>query len=105
MVRAPALVLGVVTLASVVLLLAWDVTPKSFPDSAHLVLGAIPLALIAVSYLVYQLYVRPRQADLIRAIILGLAFLCWAEISSLVMVVWPRYSTTWRSPCSSSTSS
>jgi len=79
MVRAPALVLGVVTLASVVLLLAWDVTPKSFPDSAHLVLGAIPLALIAVSYLVYQLYVRPRQADLIRAIILALAFLCWAE--------------------------
>src|SRR5579862_7573303 len=79
MFRAIALVLGVVTLASVVLLLAWDVTPKSFPDSAHLVLGAIPLALIAISYLVYQLYVRPRQADLIRAIILALAFLCWAE--------------------------
>ena len=34
--------------------LAWHVAPTAFPDGAHLLLGAMPLALIAVSYLVYQ---------------------------------------------------
>src|SRR5579883_2100310 len=71
--------LGAVTLASVVLLLSLDATPASFPGSAHLVLGTIPLALIAVSYLLYQAYVRPSRAQLVRAVILALAFLCWAE--------------------------
>ncbi|HLG71339.1 MAG TPA: hypothetical protein VK009_13010 [Chloroflexota bacterium] len=66
-------------MASVVLLLVWDLTPESFPDSAHLVFGAIPLALIAASYLIYQAHVRPSRAHLVRAIILALAFLCWAE--------------------------
>lgn len=79
MVRAIAIGLGGLTLASVFALLAWDVTPGSFPGSAHLLLGAIPLALIAVSYLVYQLAVRPSRAELLRAAILALAFLCWAE--------------------------
>ena len=77
--RGLAVSLGVVTMASVVLLLVWDLKPESFPDSAHLVLGAIPLALIAVSYLLYQAHTRPSQAHLLRAIILALAFLCWAE--------------------------
>ena len=77
--KAIAVILGAVTLVSAILLLGWDIAPQSFPDSAHLVLGAIPLALIAVSYLFYQGHVRPSRAHLIRAIILALAFLCWAE--------------------------
>ncbi len=77
--RGLAVGLGAVTMASVVLLLAWDLTPERFPESAHLVLGAIPLALIAVSYLLYQGHARPSRGHLLRAIILALAFLCWAE--------------------------
>ena len=71
--------LGALTMVSVILLLIWDATPNSFPDSAHLVLGTIPLALIAVSYLLYQVHARPPRAHLLRAIILAMAFLCWAE--------------------------
>lgn len=77
--RYLAVVLGAATMASVALLLAWDVNPNSFPASAHLVLGAIPLALIALSYSIYQVHLRPPRAHLVRAIILALAFLCWAE--------------------------
>ncbi len=77
--KALAVGLGALTMVSVVLLLIWDATPDRFPESAHLVLGAIPLALIAVSYLVYQLYVRPTRSQLVRAVILAVAFLCWAE--------------------------
>jgi hypothetical protein len=52
--RAIPLVLGVVTLISVVTLLAWDVDPKVFPARAHDFLAAFPLAMIAIAYLVYQ---------------------------------------------------
>jgi len=74
-----AIVLGAVSLASAILLLGWDVAPERFPASAHLVLGAIPLALIAASYLAYQAHARPSRAGLLRAIVLAAAFLCWAE--------------------------
>ncbi|MDE3074951.1 MAG: hypothetical protein KGJ86_05935, partial [Chloroflexota bacterium] len=77
--RGIAIGLGCVTIASVVLLLAWDASPNSFPNSAHLVLGTIPLALVALSYLIYQAHARPSRAHLARALILALAFLCWAE--------------------------
>jgi len=77
--RFIALVLGALTMAGVALLLAWDVKPDSFPASAHLVLGAIPLALIALSYSIYQIHMCPPRAHVLRAIILAVAFLCWAE--------------------------
>ena len=76
--RAAALALAGLTLVSVGLLLAWDVVPARFPDGAHQALGAAPLALIALAYLVFQGYARPGRGGLLRAAILALAFLCWA---------------------------
>ena len=70
--------LGVITLSSVFLLLAWDIHPKLFPVRAHNLLGALPLALIAVAYLLYQSVRRPGAAELFKAILLAIAFLLWA---------------------------
>jgi predicted exporter len=76
--RTPAIILGVVTLADVVVLLLWDAFPGIFPAGSHAVLGAVSLALIAVAYLVYQLERRPAAAELVKAIMLAAAFLFWA---------------------------
>jgi hypothetical protein len=76
--RTPAVILGVITLADVVVLLVWDAFPTVFPAGSHAVLGAVSLALIAVAYLVYQLERRPAAAELVKAIMLAAAFLFWA---------------------------
>jgi hypothetical protein len=71
-------ILGVLTLFSVVLLLVWDVFPGFYASDAHSLLGALPLALIALAYLVYQTVRRPERAEVFKAILLALAFLFWA---------------------------
>lgn len=76
--RALAVALGVLTLAVVSLLFLWDVAPGLFPPRAHDYLGATPLALIALAYLVYQIAHRPPARDLAKAILLAIAFLFWA---------------------------
>jgi hypothetical protein len=57
------LVLGLVTLISVGVLLAWDVNPKFFPARAHDFLAAFPLAMIAIAYLLYQSARRPAAKE------------------------------------------
>ena len=74
---APAL-LGGLTLLSVVVLLVWDTSPGLFPTRAHDLLGALPLALIAIAYLAYQSIRRPGLAELCKAFLLAIAFLFWA---------------------------
>ena len=59
-------------------LLLWDAFPRVFPARAHTVLGATPLALIALSAAVYQIARRPSWYDLLRTAILAAAFLFWA---------------------------
>jgi MFS superfamily sulfate permease-like transporter len=76
--RAIPVSLGVVTLAGVGLLLVWDVFPRFFPANAHDVLAAFPLVMIAVAYLVYQAEHRPAALELVKAILLVLAFPFWA---------------------------
>jgi len=76
--RALPVILGVVTLASVGVLLAWDVAPRLFSARAHDFLGAFPLAMIAVAYLVYQSAHRPARLEVVKAILLAIAFLVWA---------------------------
>ncbi|MGA3027943.1 MAG: hypothetical protein ABSF98_24585 [Bryobacteraceae bacterium] len=76
--RAISVVLGVVTLAGVAALLAWDAFPGLFPARAHDVLGAFPLAMIAFAYLVYQGAHRPAPLEFVKAILLAVAFLFWA---------------------------
>ena len=59
--RAMSLVLGVLTLVSLGMLLAWNVNPKFFPLRAHGFLAAFPLAMIAITYLLYQSARRPSR--------------------------------------------
>ncbi|MDR3775007.1 MAG: hypothetical protein P4L26_16755 [Terracidiphilus sp.] len=71
-------ILGAGTLAGVLVLLVWDAVPRLFPPRSHDVLGAFPLAMIAVAYLVYQAAHRPAAKDLAKAAMLAMAFLFWA---------------------------
>ena len=69
--RATPVILGILTLLSVAVLLAWDIVPTRFPVNAHAVLGALPLAMIAITYLVYQCVHRPPWRELTKAILLA----------------------------------
>jgi hypothetical protein len=66
--RAVPVTLGAITLAGVGLLFAWDLFSVSCPAGAHDFLAAFPMAMVAVSYLVYHSAHRPaptgiRQSD------------------------------------------
>jgi len=76
--RALSVILGVVTLASVVVLFIWDAFPGLFPSRSHDFLAAFSLAMIAVAYLVYQTAHRPSRSELVKAVLLAIAFLFWA---------------------------
>ena len=76
--RATPMVLGIITLAGVAALFVWDANPALFPAGGHNFLGAFPLAMIALAYLLYQWAHRPSPAELIKAITLAAAFLFWA---------------------------
>jgi hypothetical protein len=76
--RLVPLVLGVATLAGVVLLFVQDAAPGLFPARSHEFLAAFSLAMIAVAYLVFQIANRAAAAELAKAILLAAAFLFWA---------------------------
>jgi hypothetical protein len=76
--RAAPVVLAVAALASVFVLLAWDAYPNVFPADVHNLLGALPLALIGLAYLVYQIIRRPGYAEVFKATLLAIAFFFWA---------------------------
>ena len=76
--RAAVVSLGIITLGSVLLLLFWDLRPQFFPANTHDVLGALPLALIAIAYLIYHWFRRPGAAEMFKALLLATAFLLWA---------------------------
>jgi hypothetical protein len=76
--RALAVILGVVTLVDVAILLVWDAFPGPFPAASHDYLASFSLAVIAVAYLVYQIVHRPAWRELVKAILLAVAFLFWA---------------------------
>ena len=76
--------LGGIAVLSLVVLVVWDVGPSHFPARAHDVLGAFPLAAIAIAYLAHQAALRPGHKDLAKAILLAVAFLFWA-----VNQLWP----------------
>jgi hypothetical protein len=76
--RLLSAILGAITMASVGVLLVWDAAPRLFPARAHDFLGAFPLAMIAIAYLVYQAAHRPARMEFVKAILLAVAFLFWA---------------------------
>ncbi len=76
--RALPVVFGLVAVASVGVLFAWDALPRLFPAAAHNVLGAFPLVAIALAYLLYQSAHRPARWEVVKAVLLAIAFLFWA---------------------------
>jgi len=76
--RLLPVILCVFTLASVGVLLVWDMLPRLFPAGAHEFLAAFPLAMIACACLVYEAVRRPARSELVKAILLACAFLFWA---------------------------
>ncbi len=76
--RAVPVLLGLVTLASVLILFVWDAFPRLFPARAHDILAGFPLAMIALAYLVYQAAHRPARLEVVKAVMLAVAFLFWA---------------------------
>src|ERR1039458_1847607 len=76
--RAAPVILGGSTLVGIGVLLTWDAFPAYFPARAHDYLGAFPLAMIALAYLVYQTAHRPPFRELVKAILLAVAFVLWA---------------------------
>lgn len=76
--RALPVILGVVTLAGVGVLLAWDAVPRLFPAGSHALLTAFSLTMIAIAYLVYRLEHRPAGWEFAKAAMLAVAFLFWA---------------------------
>ena len=76
--RAAPVVLGLLALGGVGVLFLWDAFPGLFPGRAHDSLGAFPLALIALAYLLYERARRPAFREWVKAILLAAAFLFWA---------------------------
>jgi hypothetical protein len=76
--RAFQVILGEVILGSVGVLFIWDAFPQLFPARAHEALASFPLAMIALAYIVYQCVRRSARMELIKAIMLAVAFLFWA---------------------------
>ncbi len=82
--RLAPVVLGVLTLIGVAALIALDAIPSLLPGKAHDRVGAFALGMIALAYLVYQSAHRPPVRELLKAVMLAVAFLCWAANQ-----VWP----------------
>jgi peptidoglycan/LPS O-acetylase OafA/YrhL len=76
--RAAPAILGGLALAIAVALLGWDAAPHAFPERAHDILGAAPLAAIAIAYLIYEGKRRPALKEWIKAVLLAIAFVFWA---------------------------
>lgn len=76
--RLLPVILGILSLLAAAVLFAWDAFPNSFPPRSHDVLGAFSLAMIAIAYLAYQFAHRPAPLELVKAILLAIAFLFWA---------------------------
>jgi hypothetical protein len=70
--------LGAFSLLSLVPLVVWDVSPALFPARAHEVLGALPLTLVALAYLVFQAVRRVTALEFAKTILCALAFIFWA---------------------------
>jgi hypothetical protein len=76
--RSTPVIVCMVTLVSVAVLLLWDVRPGIFPAGAHDYLAAVPLAMIACACLIHEVIRRPSRSEVVKAILLALAFLFWS---------------------------
>jgi hypothetical protein len=84
--RALTLGLAALTVATLAPLLLWDAAPLLFPPSAHSVLAALPLGLVALAYVVHQGARRVTRSEFARAVLLAASFLFWAANQ-----LWPEH--------------
>src|ERR1700683_939770 len=70
--------IALLTVITVVPLLVWDACPNLFPERAHHALAAIPLALIAVAFLVHPVARRASVSEAAKTCMLAAAFFFWA---------------------------
>ena len=92
--RAFQVLLGEVILGSVAMLFIWDAFPQLFPARAHDTLASFPLTMIALAYIIYQCVRRPARMELIKAIMLAVAFLFGQPINCCLQCASRRSSTT-----------
>jgi hypothetical protein len=76
--RRLPIAIGALTLVSAAVVLVLDVARPALDRRVHDVLGALPLALIAVGYLLHQSVLRPAPKELLKTVMVALAFLFWA---------------------------
>jgi len=84
--RSAPVTLSMVTLVSVAVLLLSDALPGLFSPRAHDYLAAFPLAMIALACLLYEAIRRPGRSEVVKAILLALAFLFWSANQ-----LWPTF--------------
>lgn len=58
-------------------LFMFDGVPRVLPGLAHAPVSAAPLLLIGLAYMGLQLLVRPRSMELLKRVLVGMAFLLW----------------------------
>jgi hypothetical protein len=83
--RLPA-ALATLALVLLVPLVAWNLFPGAFPARAHDGVAALPLALIAVTYLLHQRARGAAWKQLAQACLLATGFLLWAATQ-----LWPDF--------------
>src|ERR1700730_868113 len=84
--RSAPVTLSMVTLVSAAVLLLSDALPGRFPPRAHDYLAAFRLAMIAFACLLYEVIRRPGRSEVVKAILLALAFLFWSANQ-----LWPTF--------------
>jgi hypothetical protein len=75
--RSLVALLVVVTILSSIALLVWDASPRLFPERAHDILGALPPALIAITFLAHEAARRASRPELAKGLLVAVAFLFW----------------------------
>jgi hypothetical protein len=81
--RLPA-VFAVAAVLLLAPLVAWNLAPARFSAHAHDRLAALPLALISVSHLLWQVGRRAGRLQLVQALMLSTGFLLWSATQ-----LWP----------------
>lgn len=87
-VRWLALGLVYVSLASAVALLALDATPRFLQSSARPVVAATALVAIAAAFLTAQIVLRPAPRELVKRVLLSIAFLLWGANAVFPQYAW-----------------
>ena len=83
-----ALGLVYVSLASAAVLLALDAAPRFLQSSARPVVSATPLVAIAAAFLAAQIVLRPAPGELVKRVLLSIAFLLWGGNALFSQYAW-----------------